>query len=70
MKKLEKGACVVLTNGVIAEVELEDPRWFVDREAALAYIQEQQESYPTLDFYLCPVTELHHTTTICYVRRL
>jgi len=68
--RLPVGCYLVVTNGTLDEVELEDPHLFTSKQEALDYIQDEQEQYPGLDYYLCPITELHHATVTKHVRNL
>ena len=61
---------IVFMNGTIAEVEPEDLRIFTSKELAIDYVDYELESYPDLDYYLCPVMELHHCSVTKHVRKL
>ena len=69
-EQLAPGTVLVLVNGTIMEPELEDPHIFPSMDKAVEWVEEQQESYPDLDYYVAPIVALHHTTAIRYVRNM
>lgn len=66
----EPGTVLVVCNGALKCFEPEDMRVFPSHRDAIEYIKDRQQSYPDLDYYVCPITEMHHTTTTRHVRRL
>jgi len=67
---LDAGGYLVLMNGTIKEVELEDPHLFPDRKSALAYIDEQLSGCSDLDYYLFRIEEYHHTIFVRMMKKL
>lgn len=58
-----KGACIVLVNGFVGKFNPDlHEEVFSTYHDALAYVHEQQETYSDLEYYICPIMELHHTT--------
>ena len=68
-KRMKTGSWLVVTNSYFDRVDIEDPRGFTSRSDALKYIDQELESYPGIDYYLCRVDQLHSATISRHVKQ-